>query len=186
MPAIDAAAGDAANESFYSLWGGRSQTLLRFSLVLPFVIVCFLLPWHTWLAWTTAALIAGLHDPLNPVIPVDFNIFSYGSGTYLIGPSCAALDVFFGSIPLLWERQRPLERNLLFFTLYFLCVSTINLVRLILLLRLHVRGVSWFWAHDVISGIFYFGIWLWIIRCRKRFVSAGRIQGEEREEVVSL
>ena len=168
MLAIDDAARDGSKRSFYSLWGGRSETLLRFALVLPFVILCFVFPWHTWRGAITAALIAGLHDPLNPAVPLDFDIFSYGSGTFQIGTSCVALDVFFGSIPLLWQRQRSLGRNLVFFAVYFLVLSTVNLVRLILTFRLNATGVSWFLAHDVISGFFYFGIWVWITDYRSR------------------
>jgi exosortase/archaeosortase family protein len=168
VPVIDASAGGRTKGSFYSLWGGRSETLLRFGLVPLFVVLCFAFPWHFWRAAITAAVIAGLHDPLNPAVPLDFDTFNYGSVTFQIGTSCVALDVFFGSIPLLWQRQRPLGRNLVFFALYFLVLSIINLVRLILTFRLNATGVSWFLAHDVISGFFYFGIWVWIIDCRSR------------------
>src|SRR4029077_7389820 len=148
VPAIDATAGGGTQQSFYSLWGGRSETLFRFGLVLPFVILCFAFPWHFWRASITAAVIAGLHGPLNPAVPLDFDTFSYGSTTFQIGTSCVALDVFFGSIPLLWQRQRSFGRHLVFFGLYFLVLSTINLVRLILTFRLNATGVSWFLAHD--------------------------------------
>jgi hypothetical protein len=90
--------------------------------------------------------------------------FSRGIGYIAI--SCTALDAFCGSIPLLWQGRRPFSGNLLYLAAYFLCLSAVNLARLELGFVLHLQGVSWFLAHEVMSGVFYFALFLWIARQR--------------------
>ena len=47
-----------------------------------------------------------------------------------------------------------------FLAVYLLCLSAINLARLELGFLLYFRGVSWFLAHEVMSGVFYFALFL--------------------------
>jgi len=168
VPAIDDAPDGGAKRSPCSIWGGRPETLFRFGLVPVFVLICYAFPWRIWRASITAALITVLQEPSNPVIQLTFDTFSYDRGTFQVGISCTALDVFFGSIPLLWQRKRPLGQTLGFFALYFLVLSTINFIRLILGFRLYATGASWFAAHELMSGVFYFVIFVWIVRYRRR------------------
>lgn len=166
MTAIEEPAPSGAKPFFFSIWGGRSETWLRFGMVLLFVVLCYAFPWRVWRASVTAILIAVLQDHANSAISLTYDTFRYHGGTFQVGLSCTALDVFFGSLPLLWRRQRSLGHNLGFFGLYFLGLSAINLVRLILGFRLYAAGVSWFVAHELMSGLFYFGIFIWIVRLR--------------------
>jgi hypothetical protein len=93
---------------------------------------------------------------------VSFDSFAFHGTIFQVAISCTALDVFFGSMPLLWQGRRPVSGNLLFFAEYFLCLSTINLARLVLGFLLYAAGVSWLLGHEVMSGVFYFAVLVWI------------------------
>jgi hypothetical protein len=56
--------------------------------------------------------------------------------------------------------------NSLFLAGYFVVLSTVNLLRLEAGFLLYLRGVPWSLAHEAMSGVFYFGLLLWILRHR--------------------
>jgi hypothetical protein len=139
-----------------------ARELLRIGLVPLFVGLCYLSEWRAWRALVTGAVLAILHRTGAPALPLSFDTFVFHGTIFQVAISCTALDVFFGSIPLLWQERRPASRNLLFLAEYFLCLSAINLARLVLGFLLYSHGVSWLLGHEMMSGVFYFAVLVWI------------------------
>jgi hypothetical protein len=77
--------------------------------------------------------------------------------------SCTFIDVVIGAIPLVWAFSRPFVKNLL--TLVSLSISffAFNLLRLAIGQLLYARGVSWIVADDILGGIAYFAVWIFIV-----------------------
>ena len=142
------------------------EAWLRIALVPLFVLLCHVFSWRAWRAVVTAALLALLHRAGAPAVPLAVDTFRFHGSLFQVAVSCTALDVFFGSIPLLWERRGSLVRNLRFFAVYFAGLSAINLARLALGFLLYRAGLSWFLAHELPSGLFYFAVFVWIARRR--------------------
>jgi hypothetical protein len=148
---------------------------VRLALVPLFVLFCHAFSWRVGRALVTTALLALLAWAGAPALPLAFDSFRFHGSTFQVAVSCTALDVFFGSIPLLWEPERPLLPHLRFFAAYFLTLSAINMMRLVVGFLLYGGGVSWFLAHELPSGLFYFAVFVWI--ARRRGWSAARVEG---------
>src|ERR1051325_3303599 len=77
VTAIEEPAPSGAKPFFFSIWGGRSETWLRFGMVLLFVVLCYAFPWRVWRASVTAILIAVLQDHANSAISLTYDTFRY-------------------------------------------------------------------------------------------------------------
>jgi hypothetical protein len=139
---------------------------VRLGLVPVFVLLCHAYSWHAWRALVATALLALLARAGAPAFPLSFDTFRFHDHLFQVAVSCTALDVFFGSIPLLWEGRCSPARNLRFLAAYFVVLSAINLARLVLGFLLYGVGASWFLAHELPSGVFYFAVFVWIARRR--------------------
>lgn len=144
----------------------RYEDFLCIALIPLFVLLCYQCKWDAWRSFVTRAVVALLPPSSATALPLASDTFLWEGVAYRIDVSCTALDAFFGSIPLLWERRRSLPGNFLFLAAYFLCLSGVNLARLAVGFLVHFHGVPWLLAHEVVAGIFYFGLFLWIARRR--------------------
>jgi hypothetical protein len=158
----------------------RYEDLVRIALVPLFVVLCYRFEWMGWRALVTDAVIGFLSLVGAPAFPLAPDRFACGDEIYRIDVTCTMLDAFFGSIPLLWQWRRSLFRNLLYLAVFFVCVSVLNLVRLALGFVLHFQGVSWFWADEVLTGVFHFALFLYIARQRGWTSRVGRAVGASR------
>ena len=139
---------------------------LRLALIAPFVVLCYLFEW-TWLrTLTTHSFVVALDFFGVSVVRLSQDTLMHRGQLYRFVVSCTAVDAFFGSIPLLWMIEKSLLRNLLFFGVYFLCLSVVNVARIAVGFVAFDRGVSWWLSHEVVAGIFYFALFLWIARRR--------------------
>ncbi len=146
--------------------GAWRADVLRICLVPVFVLMCYQFDWETWRTSWTDIFVTVMGWLAVPVVRVRFDSFLCNGVAYWFAIACTALDVFFGSIPLLWEPKKAIHRNLMLLSSFFACLSAANLVRLALGFLLYVHGVSWFVSHEVAAGVFYFGVFLWIARRR--------------------
>jgi len=146
--------------------GVGSEELLRICSVPLFVTLCYQFDWHAWRSlWVDTFVKISFWWGVSAV-RVSFDSFVFQDTIYRFVTACTALDAFFGSIPLLWKGKVAVHRNLSFLAIYFICLSIANLIRLELGFVLYLRGVSWFVAHEVMAGIFYFVLFLWIVHQR--------------------
>ncbi len=77
--------------------------------------------------------------------------------------ACTFADVWCGSLPLLWSRRLSLVANFGRLTGYTAGLFLFNLFRLELGIVLYAHGVPWIWAHEVLGGLAYFAVWLWLM-----------------------
>lgn len=140
---------------------------LRVCLVPFLVVLCYQFDWQVWRELVASAFLVISSWFGVPAVRLDSVSFICNGESYYFAIACTALDAFFGSIPLLWNLRATLFRNLAFLAAYFLCLSVINLMRLEIGLMIYLRGVPWSLAHEALAGVFYFGLFLWIVQQRR-------------------
>lgn len=139
---------------------------LRIGLVPLFVMLCYTGEWSYWRSAVARIMPALLRTSGATALPLYADSFIFHGSAFQIVVSCTALDVFFGSIPLLWERDRSIRANAGFLARWLLTLTTLNLARLYVGFLLYGAGVPWWLGHEVLSGVFYFGVLVWIVRRR--------------------
>ena len=83
--------------------------------------------------------------------------------------SCTFVDVVMGAIPLVWAFNRSIAKNLLTLLPLTAGFFAFNLIRLEISQLLYARGVSWILADDVLGGIAYFAVWVFIVSRFKKY-----------------
>jgi uncharacterized membrane-anchored protein len=76
------------------------------------------------------------------------------------------IDAFFGAIPLLWRTNASLAQNFMRMTAVLAGVFVLNIVRLELGFIAMTSGVPWWLAHEVVAGVAYFCLYVFIMRER--------------------
>lgn len=155
--------------------GFRSEVLVRFALVPIAIAICYCFRWEVLRYVTSEAnlrvdLLAGLH-----LQRISFDTVQWMGSVYRYENACTFVDVWCGAIPLLWDRRRTLGVNLRLFAGLAVGLFTFNVLRLSLSDMLFSAGLSWNLAHNVVSGISYFVVWLWIWRNRPFGLSGGAL-----------
>jgi hypothetical protein len=142
------------------LW--TSGLLIRLALVPLFVGFCYLFRWE-WLRYLTSEanlrldLIAGIQ-----LQRLASDLVMWKGVLYRYENACTFVDVYFGSIPLLWNLRRNIVQNLAFLAVVAVAYFAFNVFRLTISDILFATGLPWDLAHNVISGISYFAVWVWI------------------------
>lgn len=148
-------------QSSRSVSQGRTL-LIRFVLAALAVAISLCFRWEFLRFLTSEAnlrvdLLAGIH-----LQRISFDTVMWRSILYRYENSCTFIDVFFGSIPLLWSFRRSYLQNTSFLLAVAVGMFCFNVMRLSVSDVLFAAGLSWNLAHNVISGISYFVVWLWI------------------------
>ena len=133
----------------------------RIFLAAIFILVCLQFSWMYFREINTNVLLNLMNVFDLEVTRTSTVTFKVDNNTFLMGVSCTSIDAFMGSIPLLWKLKESWPRQIKFFILYFLVFITINQLRLLLGFIFYDFGVTWFWAHEIPSGIFLFGLAVW-------------------------
>jgi hypothetical protein len=139
-----------------------SELLARFALVTVAVGICYCFHWRPLRFLTSEAnlrldLLAGI-----PLERLSYDTVSWKGVLYRYENACTFVDVWFGCIPLLWNLRRSIAQNLAFLAVVTLGLFTFNVFRLSVSDVLFAAGLSWELAHNVISGVAYFLVWIWI------------------------
>jgi hypothetical protein len=142
-------------------WQSRAL-LIRFALAALAVAVSYLFRWELLRFLTSEAnlrldLLAGIH-----LQRISADTVMWKGVLYRYENPCTFVDVWFGSVPLLWNLRRTVARNLGFMAVVAAAMFCFNVFRLSVSDVLFAAGLSWNVAHNVISGISYFMVWFWI------------------------
>lgn len=128
-------------------------------LVAAAVALCHCFQW-TWLrALTQNANLAvdawfGVH-----MQPVDATTIAFRGLLYQYQVSCTFIDVWFGLVPLLWLKRESIASNFSWLTLWAVGLFVFNIARLSFSDILFARGLPWWLAHSVFSGVCYYLVW---------------------------
>jgi exosortase/archaeosortase len=137
--------------------------VFRFVLTALAVLLCYQFQWH-WLRGLTCDLNLRL-DALFGVHlqKIAYDTVVYRGAIYHYVVACTMADAFCGTIPLIWDVRKNIPRNLAFIAVVAIVMLTFNVVRLSFSDVLFAWGLSWNWAHNVVSGVCYFLLWEWIL-----------------------
>jgi hypothetical protein len=140
----------------------RSSAVVRFALVPLAIAVCYCFQWKALRFLTSEAnlrldLLAGIH-----LERISYDVVRWKGVFYQYQNACTFIDVWFGSLPLLWNLRHSVARNIAFFGVLALGFFAFNVLRLSFSDVLFAAGVSWDLAHNVVSGLAYFLVWIGI------------------------
>jgi hypothetical protein len=91
--------------------------------------------------------------------------------------SCTFIDVMMGIIPLVWNLKKSVLSNLLTLNVFGVSLFAFNILRLETAHLLHTCGVPWIVVDNLLGGLAYFAVWIFIGRWSGLFGWAGwRIQ----------
>lgn len=80
--------------------------------------------------------------------------------------ACTFVDVYAGCIPLLWNLEKSILKNLSWLVAVAPILFGFNVLRLEVAQILFARGVAWAFADGIPGGVAYFVVWLAIWRLR--------------------
>lgn len=135
--------------------------LRRIFLVAVAVMLAHTLEWR-WLRFLTSEAILRL-SMLTGLTGArfSFDTLSMKGEFFEFVVTCTFVDVFVGSIPLLWDLQKSAFRNGMHIVAAGVVFFGFNIVRLEIGQLLYLRsGVPYVVAHDIVGGFAYFAIWL--------------------------
>jgi exosortase/archaeosortase len=141
-----------------------AEFLCRAGLVAVFVVLTHQLRWE-WLRFLTSEVILRVSASLGMTAArVSFDTIRVQGQLFHVVIACTFVDVFMGSIPLLWNLKKPLLRNASWLAAVAMIFFGFNLVRLEIALLFYFRGVPWIVADQVLGGFAYFVVWLFLWR----------------------
>jgi hypothetical protein len=143
-----------------------TEMLVRLALVPVAVAICYFFRWEFLRFLTSEANLR-----LDPLVGIHLQRISadtvqWNGTLYRYQNACTFIDVWCGAIPLLWNLKRTLSQNSVFFACFAVVLFAFNVFRLSVSDVLFSAGLSWNIAHNVVSGIAYFAVWVWIWRHR--------------------
>lgn len=144
----------------FHLWWRYSGLLLRLGLVAAAVIFSYAFRWEFLRSWTADANLALDRVAGVYLVRVSRDAVLWHGILFRYENACTFIDVWFGSIPLLWKIRHSLRHNLLILVLYTAALFSFNIVRLSFSDVLFSWGLPWSLAHSFVSGVSYFVIWL--------------------------
>ena len=83
--------------------------------------------------------------------------------------SCTFVDVVIGAIPLVWAFTKSIAKNLLTLLPLTAGLFAFNIVRLEIGQLLYAGGAPWVLADDLLGGIAYFAVWIFIVSRFKKY-----------------
>jgi exosortase/archaeosortase len=142
------------------------EFLVRACLVAIFVVVSHELRWQ-WLRFVTSEVVLRLSATLGmDTARLSFDTIRVQETPFRFVVSCTFIDVFLGSLPLLWDLRRSLLRNCARLVVAGTILFAFNIIRLEIAQVLYARGASWEVADGVLGGIAYFLVWVVIWQLR--------------------
>ena len=142
-------------------------------LVIPVcTVICHYFSWFYLRKFNTDILFSSMKFFGLKATRTSPALFRVDNHSFFIGTSCTSIDVYLSSIPLLWKLREATTKQLKYFFTYFVIFFSINQLRLLFGFVLYNQGVSWTWAHEIPSGLFLFGTFLWIVQQRRWSIRA--------------
>jgi len=138
--------------------------LCRVCLVGVFVWVAHLFQWN-WFRFVTSESVLTLSTLLGmSASRITFDTIRVHGETYQFVTACTFVDVFMGSVPLIWRIGDSILKNMARVIMAAPLLFAFNLARLEMGQVLYSTGaLSYIWADDVVGGFAYFAVFyaLW-------------------------
>jgi hypothetical protein len=155
----------AKSQSWHLSYGFLSRVLLA----IFFAIAAHQFSW-VWLRFLTSEAVLRISGLVGlATLRHSFDVIEIQGELFQFVTACTFVDVFFGCIPLIWEFNRSLRRNLLLVLASAAALFVFNIVRLEIGQILYSRGLlSYTWADEVLGGCAYWLVWLAVCTQRSR------------------
>ena len=142
------------------------EFLCRAALVAVFAAFAHLFQW-TWLRFVTSEAILRISLFLGMTAErVSSDTINFHGQLVEFVTACTFVDVYYGSIPLLWNLKKTFLRNVSWLVVVAAIFFALNVVRLEIGQILFAHGLSWMLADNLPGGVAYFAAWLLIWRQR--------------------
>ena len=152
----------------------RLQFLWRAGLVAVFAAAAHQFTWG-WLRFVTSEVILRISTALGlTAVRISHDTILMRGELFCFVIACTFIDVFLGSIPLLWDLEKSLLNNILGLIAAAAVLFCFNVVRLEIGQILYLRGVSWTLAHEVMGGFAYLAVWLVLWRNMPKYSRSPR------------
>ena len=149
-----------------------SSVLRRILFVAILVIVTHQFAWG-WLRFLTSEAVLRASAFLGMVTEREsFDTIRIHGQSYCFVVSCTFVDALMGAIPLVWNFKKSMSGNILALMVWIVSLFCFNVSRLEVTQVLLAQGTPWVIAHDILSGIAYFAVWLAISRWARPFSSS--------------
>ena len=141
----------------------RHQLASRILLIPVFVGVCYLFDWY-WLRSLTTVTLLQISAILGiPMFRTAWDVVSVAGVSARFIVACTMIDAFAGAIPMLWRTTLSWSQNLLRLAAVMAAVFVLNIARLELGFIAISRGLPWWLGHEVVAGVAYFALYLFIV-----------------------
>lgn len=142
--------------------------LCRACLVAGFAALAHQFQWN-WLRFVTSEAILRLSSSMGlSTIRISFDTIRVEGELFQFVTACTFVDVFLGSVPLIWKLGESVTRNMYWVIGAALVLFAFNVARLEVGQILYCRGaLSYVWADDVVGGIAYFVVFYVLWRQRR-------------------
>ena len=151
-------------------WHLSDAFLPRVLFAIFFAMVAHQFSW-VWLRFLTSEAVLRISDLVGlATLRHSFDVIEIKGELFQFVTACTFVDVFLGCIPLIWECNKSLRRNLLRVLAWAAALFVFNIVRLEIGQILYSRGfLSYTWADEVLGGCAYWLVWLAICAQRSWF-----------------
>jgi len=120
-----------------------------------------------WLRFLTSEAVLRISSTLGITTQrISFDTIRVHSELVSFVVSCTFIDVVVGTIALLWDYKKPWFKEAFRMAVCVLVLLAFNLTRLEAAQLLYSVGVPWILADEVLGGIAYFAVWIFIWRHR--------------------
>ncbi len=152
----------------------KHELAMRVLLVPVFVGLCYCFQWMWLRGFTTETLVR-----ISAVLGVSMHrltldVVSVGGIRARFETACTMIDAFFGAIPLLWSLKSSIARNVARLAALLPAMFLLNVVRLEFGFVALSKGAPWWLAHECVSGLTYFLVYLYIVHEMKRDAATHR------------
>lgn len=145
----------------------RANKLASRVLLVPvFVGACYLFDWY-WLRVLTTVTLVQISSVLGiSMVRTGADVVRVAGLSAQFIVACTMIDAFFGAIPLLWRTSASWVQNFMRLSAVLIGVFVLNIVRLELGFIAMTRGVPWWLSHEVVAGVAYFCLYVFILHER--------------------
>jgi hypothetical protein len=151
----------------------------RAALAALLVIASYQLPWHS-LKLLTSEAVLDLSQLLGMTVQrLSDDTISLNGDAFRFATSCTFVDVFAGSIALLWSTHLKVTTNLLRLAAAAGMLFVFDVTRLELSHLLFWAGLPWIFAHEWLSGVAYFIVFLAVWQHRGWLPDPGALSSAE-------
>ncbi|MGB7768239.1 MAG: hypothetical protein WBN22_05220 [Verrucomicrobiia bacterium] len=150
--------------AFAEKWHLPPSLVYRLPMVVVAVLVCYCFEWGGLRHLTSEICLRFAEWRGLSVNRLGPYVICCNGSVFRFDVACTYADVFCGAIPLIWIWRLGMVRNLTRLAGFVAALFGFNIFHLCLTDLIFSAGAPWFVADQVIGGMAYFAVWVYLIR----------------------